>query len=696
MLGPLAALGALVVLVEALAGARILGNPWQGEDLLYHSALANAVLRGEIPPGGPYAGLPAYYPPGFHLMLAAVMGALGLGAERADQLLTVLWIPVLPIGTFLLARRLIGRPWVALIAATLTAFAGGYDLEAGRIWVNSLFMGGHEAYPLYPRDVVFALLPFAVLAFVSALDAGPRRRTIGWAAGAGVLFGLCGLVQIQLVLPLPFALLLCAIVLVRLDRARRAQAVLAVLLTGLVAAVIVAPWLATELDLIRRNGGVALDSADNLEPARFGLWSYPREFGLILPLGIVGGGLALLRLRRPSGPRIGAAEGHWGPPSAVSAAIRAAAVALVGWAVLAFTLAVFYSPDWPFEVALRPQRMWLLASQPLTILAAFGLVAIAEDLVARVRRLGALVPLIAAVCVVACVPATYATTRLLATTWTTATYAQLDLVSDRVPDFGSLLDHRGPRTTVLTYEDWSSLAWFETGCWTVAIVPAGFAKLAYDPLVFTGRSQATRRDDLLAAFDGDPTDFDRVASSYSATTAVLSRGPDGAIALVDVSAVSAAARPGATSGTVATIEGNGWDAAALDRGATLDTPIATTTALDLSIRVTTYPPGPIAARTFELVAVPVGSTGATGSTASGEGGRLLQTVVAPATSDQWQIVEAHVQLAQGERLGLRAVDPVVIQSIRGFVQAPAGGASPLPGWRVVRTTSLAMVLERSS
>jgi len=54
-----------------------------------------------------------YRPPGFHFLLAAVMGGTGLDAVRADQLLTLLWMPVLPIGTFLLARRIPGRPWVA-------------------------------------------------------------------------------------------------------------------------------------------------------------------------------------------------------------------------------------------------------------------------------------------------------------------------------------------------------------------------------------------------------------------------------------------------------------------------------------------------------------------------------------------------------------------------------------------------------
>ncbi|MDQ6795880.1 MAG: hypothetical protein M3067_13895, partial [Chloroflexota bacterium] len=100
------ALVGLLLLGELVHGFRIFGTPWLGGDLLYHQALAHEILRGELIPGGPYAGLPTYYPPGFHFLLAGVMGALGLDAVRADQLLALVWMPVLPIGTFLLACRI--------------------------------------------------------------------------------------------------------------------------------------------------------------------------------------------------------------------------------------------------------------------------------------------------------------------------------------------------------------------------------------------------------------------------------------------------------------------------------------------------------------------------------------------------------------------------------------------------------------
>ena len=57
------------------------------------------------------------------------------------------------------------------MAATLTAFGGGFDVSADRLWVNSMFMVGQAFVPVYPRDLVFGILPFAILAFLSATRA---------------------------------------------------------------------------------------------------------------------------------------------------------------------------------------------------------------------------------------------------------------------------------------------------------------------------------------------------------------------------------------------------------------------------------------------------------------------------------------------------------------------------------------------
>ena len=226
-------LGALLLGAIAVHGARALAPFYARGDLLYHWGLTNTILLGTFPPEGPYAGLPSYYPPGFHLLLAGLARLLGTDAPTATAILGLVWLPVIPLGAYLLTRRLTGRRDVALVAAVLTAFAGGFDLSADRLWVNSMFMVGQAFYPVYPRDLVFGLLPFAMLAFLRATDDG--SRALAWAALAGLLLGLCGLLQVQLLIPIPLSLAILVVVLGLRHPGRWRRLVGSLVVTGLVA-----------------------------------------------------------------------------------------------------------------------------------------------------------------------------------------------------------------------------------------------------------------------------------------------------------------------------------------------------------------------------------------------------------------------------------------------------------------------------
>ncbi len=503
-------------LVVVVHGWRAVQPFFIGGDLLYHWGLTHTILLGTFPPEGPYIGLPAYYPPGFHLILAGLSSISSLDVPGATALLGILWLPVIPLGAYLLARRLTGRADVALIAAALTAFAGGLDFANDRLWVNSMFLVGQVAYPIYPRDLVFGILPFAILAFLRATDG--ERRWVGWALVAGGLLGLCALIQVQLLLPIPIALAALALARAWRDRDRWIAAIGALVITGGVTLLLVGPWLVWLAGVIRKNGGFSIDSSADLLPVRIGFWDYPIQFGLILPLAVIGAGVALLFLRQPDGPRPHGAPGRWSPHPAEGGLL------LIAWWVVPWVLAVLYQPSWPLEDALRPQRLWMIASQPGLILAAMGLMALVEAIVAAPRsRIRRAAPLAVALVLVASVPVTVATTRLLASTWTEPIYAHLRLGPDRVPDFAALLPSHAPRPTVLTYEDWSSLAWYETGVGVVAVVPPGYAKLAFDPAAFTGHGQADRRSDLAAAFRGDPAVLVSTADRYGADRIVLAR-----------------------------------------------------------------------------------------------------------------------------------------------------------------------------
>jgi hypothetical protein len=637
-----------------------------GGDLLYHWGLTHTILLGTFPPEGPYIGLPAYYPPGFHLILAGLASIPGLDVPSATALLGILWLPVIPLGAYLLTRRLTGRADVALVAAALTAFAGGLDFTNDRLWVNSMFLVGHVAYPIYPRDLVFGILPFAMLAFLRATDGD--RRWVGWALVAGGLLGLCALIQVQLLLPIPIALAVLAFARAWRHRDRWIAAIGALVITGAVTLLLVGPWLVWLAGVIRKNGGFSIDSSADLLPIRIGFWDYPIQFGLILPLAVIGAGIALLFLRQPDGPRPHGAPGRWLPGPAEGALL------LIAWWAVPWVLAVLYQPSWPLEDALRPQRLWLIASQPGLILSAIGLVGLVEAIVAAPRsRIRRAAPLAVVLVLVASVPVTVATTRLLASTWTEPIYAHLRLGPDRVPDFAALLPSHSPRPTVLTYEDWSSLAWYETGVGVVAVVPPGYAKLAFDPAAFTGYGQADRRSDLATAFRGDPAVLVATADRYGADRIVLARR--GATTRLLSQPAALAAAIGGVTGTSRVVEGNGWDAIALDPGATLTIPTATSGPIDLEIRVLTPAAAQVPAPTrFRLHA----------------GDTTADLTTARSDDADFSVVTTSVDLQPGATLRLEAIDPITVQSVTGFVPDPG----PPAGWSVATTTDDAIVWQR--
>jgi hypothetical protein len=660
------ALVGLVLVAVAVDGVRGLLPAFPRGDLLYHWGLAHGILLGEIPPGGPYQGLPAYYPPGFHLLIAALSAVASTTVETATLLLGFAWLPVLPLGTFALARYISGRGDIALVAAALTVFGGAYDVGGDRIWVNSLFLSGHQFYPLFPRDLVFGLLPLAVLAFLRALDAD---RAWTWAVAAGGLLGACAVIQVQLLLPIPIALLVAAVAAAAADPARRRRAVVALVVTGGLATLAIAPWLIETVATIRRNGGVALDSADTLLPARIGLWDYPREFGLFLPLALVGAALVLIHARDRD-PAVSGLSPHR----------QNVGIVLVPWFALPWLMAVFYDPGWPLEDALRPQRLWLLSSQPAAILASIGLVALARDVVGRRwHRPRWIAPVIVAVVLAAAVPTVTFTLRQLFQTWIEPAYAHLELDRDRVPDMASILATRTTPSTVLAYEDWSSLVWYETGNWVVAVKPPGYAKLAFDPLVFTGHGQDARRADLTRAFRGDPAELTAVADAYGADRILIARRDDRWGVIQQVAALAARV-PGALTEPSTVVDGNGWDDVDLAPGAGLTFDLAATDRpMHLEMRFVGEVGNKGApARRVRLVAAGIGQS------------RDVIDLVLPATAvDEWQVIGADIELRTGERLVVQAIDEVALQSFVGFVATTVP-----PGWQTVTMTPDAVVLGR--
>jgi hypothetical protein len=306
-----------------------------------------------------------------------------------------------------------------------------------------------------------------------------------------------------------------------------------------------------------------------------------------------------------------------------------------------------------------------------------GLVALAEEVVVAIwRRARLLVPAVLAVVLLVTVPTTIATARFLAVQWTDNGYADLRLAADHVPDFQALLGTGGPRRTVLTYEDWSALAWYQTGAWLVAMDPPGYAKLAFDPAAFTGHSQAARRRDLASALEGDPLALAQIADRYAATDILLARRRND-WGLIDI--VAGLAVDGSNRG-VAIRAGNGWELVDLDADAHLALPLRASGPIYLELRFEGIGAnGPRPARRFRLIGV---------DPAGGEH-NLAEMTVPPSGSDTWQAIPVSIDLPADDRLVLDALDPLSVQSVRGFVPAE------LPaGWLVRTQTDDAVLLVR--
>jgi hypothetical protein len=256
----------------------------------------------------------------------------------------------------------------------------------------------------------------------------------------------------------------------------------------------------------------------------------------------------------------------------------------------------------------------------------------------------------------------------------------VDRELDRVPRFGELLGRDGPRRTVLAPEDWSALAWFETGLPVVGLLPPGYAKLAFDPAVFATTSQDDRRAALVEAWSGSVGGLVAVADRFQANRIVIPRDGDRWALLDQAAAALVRVDPAAAVGG-ALVEGNGWDAVQLDVGERLVLP-AVPAAMD-AVRIRTVgSPAPGQPTRLRLLAVPADGAGTE---------RNLGTLDIEARDDGWGRGEHPIALTPDERLVIEAMSPATLQAITGWMPQEA----PPAGWRVATQTDRVSVLERA-
>jgi hypothetical protein len=485
---------------------------WTG-DMIYHHALMAEILNGELLPGGPYAGLPAFYAPLFHYLAVGLAAAFRVDPLDGVKLLSIVAAPCTPIVAYYVARQLgFGRA-VALVGAFFATFGGGLKLTADRVWVDALFTGQHNFFPLFPRDGAFLLLPLGLVWTY-------RGLIHRWRPGpvlAGLAFGLMVLVHTQTAFFAAPVLALYLLLVVAWRRDLLRGAVRNSVVTAAVALGLSAFWWVWELAAIVRSGSFSVQMPASRVPVKLNPQEFPLEFGVFLPLGLVGIALVVHRLVRRQDP---------------------AAVLLMVWWAAPVALAISRPTDFPGGDTFFPRRLWQFASQPLVLMAAFGLVCLIEPLLGRARWRPVLVGLVLAVGVLAGAPSSWATWLRLGEFWNEASFAdaEWDLQSNFLygPWLAQQARTEGPRTVLAPTPD-ATLVWYYAGQKVVFLYPTAAIKLAFDVRRLTGFGTDERESDLIAAFSGQPERLAEVARKYNATYVVLRRA-DGLLGAVDLPA----------------------------------------------------------------------------------------------------------------------------------------------------------------
>lgn len=473
---------------------------WTG-DYIYHRALIAEILDGELLPGGPYAGLPAFYSPLLHQLAAALAALFRIDPLDGVKVLSVLAAPCTPVVAYYLARVLGFGRWVALGGAFFETFGGGLKLTEDRVWVDALFVGQHNFFPLFPRDGAFLLLPLGL--------AWTYRGLIdGWRPGpylAGLAFGLMVLVHTQTAVFAAPILGIYLVLVVALRRDLLGRAIRNSAITAALGLLISSWWWATMLAAIVRGGSFGVHMPEYRVPIKLSLVEFPIEFGVFLPLGILGVAITARRLRRERSP---------------------SALLLLVWWVLPVLLAIFRPSDFPGGDTFFPRRLWQFASQPLAVMAACALLAVAAA-VWRWRPLA--LSLVAAVLLLAGLPNSWGTWRRIGEFWNDTSFADQDWDLGGGFAYGAWLEERaraeGPRTVMVPTPD-ATMVWYLAGEKVVYLYPTAAIKLAFDVPRLTGFGTAEREADLTTAFGGDPERMAELAGKYGARYVVLRRGGD--------------------------------------------------------------------------------------------------------------------------------------------------------------------------
>ncbi len=495
-----ALLGALTLAALLLQGGVFNHKTWLWTgDTIYHRAVMAGVQAGELLPGGPYAGLPAFYSPLFHYLTAAIGSLTGIELTEAIRVVSILFAPLTPLAAYWLARVLGLDRASALVGAFFSTFAGAIKTTEDRVWVDALFVGQHNFFPVFPRDIAFLLLPLGLgCVFRAVVD--------GWRPGgvlAGLAFGLMILAHTQTAVfaaPL-IAIYFACVLMLRRDLLGRMLRVSVV--TSAVALGVSSFWWVWQMVVLVQSGSFGVAMPAYRVPVKLALEEFPAEFGVFLVLAPIG---VFLTGRRLVHER------------------SLAALLLLVWFLVPVLLAVFRPTGFPGGDTFFPRRLWQFASQPLMLMAGLALM---MGLLRRLRpRTSLVVAVLVAVCLVASVPGSIGTAERVAEFWNEPEFADQEWELDGNFALGPFLATEARRdglSTVLAPTPEATLVWYYSGEKVVYLHPTAAIKLAYDVQRMTGFGEAERAADLVKAYSGDPTLLAATVQKYGARYVVLKK-----------------------------------------------------------------------------------------------------------------------------------------------------------------------------
>jgi hypothetical protein len=461
-------------------------SSWIVGDIAYHRGVAYTMQGVAWQGEGPYVGLLSYYGGLYPLILGRLAALLAqpfdLVLSVASWCLALLW----PLACWFLGRRIWpDRPLAAALFVLIATTAAPFTNRV-LIWVDSPLASTQNAFPTYPRDLALVLV---VVAAGAALGATRRGRMVG----TGLALG--GVILVHLQIAMLTGWILMAWAGVTAVRSRSPGPVIEFIAAGLISLAISAWWWIPRVATTIQSGGLLLGGYPGSPPLRVGPDNFFMAFGIVAVLALLG--FAIVAARRPLAGRLGLFF-VW-----LAACLPLIALdRIIGGSDL-----------------VSERRVWLLASIPLTIVAA----AVAARIAGRLRP-ATLVAFVAFVVVAPSLPGTVATARLVRDAWQPGRAGGRIFDAARWDPIFADLNMRvrsEGRHVAVTYDAYETWVWSFSGAQVPSLWLPGPFKLGFDPARLTGLSQLQRLDAQEEAFDGGRPGICNLARSSAAGSVIL-------------------------------------------------------------------------------------------------------------------------------------------------------------------------------